>query len=380
VSRNKRVVVAMSGGVDSSVAAALLVEQGYEVVGMMLRLWSDDSTDETAENRCCSLEAVDDARRVAAHLGIPFYLINAEHEFKSTVVDFFVGEYAAGRTPNPCLECNRHIRFGFLLERALALGAYYLATGHYARVRVIPLTPTFGSLSPNGRGGQGARGEYQLLKAVDPAKDQSYVLSVLGQRDLTYALFPLGELTKPQVRELARQRHLPVAEKAESQELCFLADGNYRGFLARHQPEALVPGPIVDQSGLVLGQHQGLPLYTIGQRKGLGIVRATTEGRPYYVLALDTARNALVVGEVEGLARRELNGRNVNWTAGEPPAGPIHAGVKIRYKAVEAAAEVTPLPGCRVRVIFDQPQRAVTPGQAVVFYAGEVCLGGGIIE
>jgi tRNA-specific 2-thiouridylase len=355
----------MSGGVDSSVAAALLVEQEYEVVGMMLRLWSDDLAGETTENRCCSPEAVDDARRVAAHLGIPFYLINAEEEFKSRVVDFFIAEYAAGRTPNPCLQCNRHIRFGFLLERALAFGADYLATGHYARIRL----PKSAETSEVCQG-------YQLLKGVDSAKDQSYVLSVLGQHELAHALFPLGELTKPQVRELARQRGLRVAEKAESQELCFLADGNYRSFLARHRPEALVPGPIVDQAGHVLSQHQGLPLYTIGQRKGLGIAT----GQPLYVLQLDPTRNALVVGGTEGLARRELTGRNVHWIAGEPPAGPLRVGARIRYKAVEAPAEVTPLPGRRARVVFDRPQRAVTPGQAIVFYDGQVCLGSGMIE
>ncbi len=352
----RRVVVAMSGGVDSSMAAALLLQQGYAVIGIMLRLWADHSAGEPVENRCCSLEAMDNARRVAAHLGIPFYLINAEAPFKSVVVDYFTAEYAAGRTPNPCLRCNRHIRFGFLLERALALGANYLATGHYARVRRRD-------------------GLFELLKGVDPHKDQSYALAMLTQEQLARVLFPLGELTKAEVRRLAHERGLPVADRPESQELCFLSDGSYRGFLARHAPQALVPGPILDADGRELGRHQGLPLYTIGQRKGLGIA----VGEPRYVVAMDTTRNALIVGPVEGLLSRGLVAHGVNWIAGHPPAGPVRVTAKIRYRAPDQPATATPLDDDRVQVTFDQPQQAITPGQAVVLYQGDVCLGGGII-
>jgi len=353
------VVVAMSGGVDSSVAAALLVEQGYDVIGMMLRLWADPTVEDGAENRCCSLEAVDDARRVAAILNIPFYLINAEPEFKSHVVDFFIQEYVAGRTPNPCLNCNRYVRWQFLLNRALALDAVAMATGHYARVER-----------------REANGQFVLLKALDLQKDQSYVLHVLGQHELAHALFPLGAYTKVAVREMARQRGLPVAEKRESQELCFLADNDYRRFLGTYAPAALVPGAILDTEGRMLGQHHGLPLYTIGQRKGLGIAL----GEPRYVLALDRNRNALIVGPEQALARHELMARNVNWISGAPPPELIRVEAKIRYRATPAPATVTPLPDARARVEFDVPQRAVTPGQAVVFYQGDVCLGGGIIE
>jgi tRNA-specific 2-thiouridylase len=346
----------MSGGVDSSMAAALLVEQGYEVIGIMLRLWADDSAGEPVENRCCSLQAMDDARRVAARLGIPFYLINAEAPFKSIVVDYFTAEYAAGRTPNPCLRCNRLIRFGFLLERALALEADCLATGHYARVRQRD-------------------GCFELLKGVDRRKDQSYALAMLTQSQLAHALFPLGELTKAEVRRLARERGLPVAERPESQELCFLGDGNYRGFLARHAARSLIPGPILDLEGRELGQHRGLPLYTIGQRKGLGIA----VGEPRYVVAMDTARNALIVGPPAALLRRSLVAHEMNWIAGRPPQGPIRVTAKIRYRAPDRPATATPLDDDRVQVAFDEPQRAITPGQAVVLYQGDVCLGGGII-
>lgn len=357
MSERERVVVAMSGGVDSSVAAALLVEQGYEVIGIMLRLWADDAAGGEVENRCCSLQAVDDARRVAAHLGIPFYLISAEAPFKSIVVDYFLEEYAAGRTPNPCLRCNRHIRFGFLLERALALGADYLATGHYARVRRRD-------------------GQMELLRGADANKDQSYALAMLTQAQLAHALFPVGHLTKEEVRRLARERGLLVAEKRESQELCFLGDGDYRPFLARHAPHALIPGPILDLDGRQVGQHQGLPLYTIGQRKGLGIAL----GEPRYVVAMDVARNALVVGPAEALQSQTLVARQVNWIAGSPPDSPIRVRAKIRYRAADVWATASPLANGRVRLVFDQPQRAVTPGQAVVMYQGDVCLGGGIIE
>ena len=354
--RKPRVVVAMSGGVDSSVAAALLVEHGYDVIGMMMRLWSEDCG-EGGSNRCCTPAQMADARRIAGQLGIPFYVIDTQDVFRQTVVQFFIDRYAAGETPNPCLECNRHIRFEWLLNHALALGADYLATGHYARTQ----------RDPDGR--------IRLLMARDPAKDQSYVLSVLTQEKLRHALFPIGEFTKPEVRALADRFGLPTAQKRDSQDLCFLADGDYRRFLAQHAPDAVRPGPIVARDGRVLGQHTGLPNYTIGQRKGLGI----SAPEPLYVLETDASRNALIVGTREELGNIGLVAGRVNWVSGEAPVEPFRAQVKIRYKAHPAPATVIPLPDDRVRVRFDAPQHGITPGQGAVFYDGEECLGGGII-
>jgi len=363
----------MSGGVDSSVAAALLVEQGYEVVGIMLRLWSEGETptlDQEApshirSNRCCTPEDTTLARRVADQLGIPFYLVNVADSFKRLVVDGFIAQYAAGRTPNPCFNCNRHVRFHVLLDKALGLGALKLATGHYARIRP--------SLDPS-RGE--AETKFQLLRAVDLNKDQSYVLSVLNQDQLSHAMFPLGELTKPQVREIAARKGLPVADKAESQDLCFVAEGGYRGFLARNAPDALRPGPVRDTSGRVVGHHLGLALYTIGQRKGIGIAGPEA----LYVIALDAAENAVIVGTARELGRSECTALGVNTVSGEIPAAPFRATAKIRYKAREAPCTVVPLPDSAARVYFDQAQRDITPGQGIVFYDGESVLGGGIIS
>ncbi|HEU5344286.1 MAG TPA: tRNA 2-thiouridine(34) synthase MnmA [Ktedonobacterales bacterium] len=367
-----RVVVGMSGGVDSSVAAALLKEQGYDVIGIMLRLWSeppvigDDGVEVVAENKCCSLESVNDARRVAAALDIPFYVINVEQPFQRTIVDFFFDEYAAGRTPNPCLRCNRHIRFTLLLERALALGAEYLATGHYARVDDDPAT-----------------GQRRLRQGVDAAKDQSYMLHVLSQNQLRHALFPLGEYTKPQVRALAAERGLPVATKAESQEICFVAANDYRGFMRRYAETtgraAPRPGPILDAAGKQVGQHQGLAYYTVGQRKGLGV----TAREPLHVLRLDPAQNAVVVGSAAELARDAFTVRQTTWTSDSAPSAPFTAQVKLRYKAPLVGATITPLAEGRAEVRLDAPARAITPGQAAVFYGGaegDEALGGGLIE
>ncbi len=366
-----RVVVGMSGGVDSSVAAALLKEQGYDVVGIMLRLWSepspeDDDGEPAAENKCCSIESMSDARRVAAALDIPFYVVNVEEPFRETIVDYFFDEYAAGRTPNPCLRCNRYIRFTLLLERAIALGADYLATGHYVRVDDDPAT-----------------GLRRLRRGFSDEKDQSYVLHVLSQEQLRHALFPLGEYTKPQVRQMAADRDLPVATKAESQEICFVAKNDYRGFLKRYADSTgrALPGsgPILDESGHVLGQHAGLSAYTVGQRKGLGV----TSRVPLHVLRLDSARNAVVVGPGAALERGSFGVRQTTFTSGVVPSEPFPAWVKVRYKATPQPALVTPLAGGRAEVRLEQPQRAVTPAQAAVFYGGtdgDEVIGGGLIE
>ena len=385
-----RIVVAMSGGVDSSVAAALLKEQGHEVIGIMLRLWSepgviedeDDGVERVVQNKCCSLESVDDARRVARMLDIPFYLVNVEQEFKDRIVDSFYEDYVAGRTPNPCLNCNRHIRFTVLLNRALALNADYLATGHYVRVDDDPIT-----------------GKRRLRRAVDREKDQSYVLHVLNQFQLAHACFPLGGYTKPQVRAMAAERGMTVATKAESQEICFVAKNDYRGFIDRYAVtreaemaspvgagvagSALIsipkPGPIYDQQGNTLGRHRGLAYYTIGQRKGLGV----TSREPLHVLKIDSAHNSLVVGSASALEQREFMVGKMHYLSGEAPTDPFEALVRIRYKALEQPALVTPLEGNRVQVTMVDPQRSITPGQAAVFYGGEggeEVLCGGIIE
>jgi tRNA-specific 2-thiouridylase len=349
------VVVAMSGGVDSSVAAALLVEQGYEVIGIMLHLWSEPGPG--ADNRCCTPEAVKDARRVARALGIPFHLLNSARRFQEQVVEYFVQEYASGHTPNPCLACNRHVKFGYLLDMALSLGATYLATGHYARIRQVDE-------------------QYQLLRGIDPDKDQSYVLYMLGQQQLRRVLFPLGAYTKPEVRQIAARLNLPVADKQESQDICFVRDQDYRRFLRDHAPGAVRPGPILDRTGRQLGQHQGLPYYTIGQRRGLGIAWP----EPLYVLAIDTAHNALIVGPASQLGQRSLEVKDVSFVAGSHPSLPMSVTIKIRYTGDEVAATLHPGDKGTIRVTLDAPLRDVTPGQGAVFYRNELVLGGGIIS
>jgi tRNA-specific 2-thiouridylase len=352
----RTVVVGMSGGVDSSLAAALLVQRGYRVIGMMLRLWSEPG--EGQYNRCCTPDAMAQARRVASMLGIPFYAVDARDDFHTNVVKTFLDGYSRGITPNPCLACNRRIRWGLLMDRARLFGADLLATGHYARLERTP------------------QGRIRLLRARDEWKDQSYVLSVLNQEQLAHTLLPLGDFTKAEVRGMAREMGLPVADRPESQDLCFLGRSDYRTFLLRHAPEVRQPGPIFDARGNLLGEHDGLAFYTIGQRKGLRIAAP----QALYVLEKDLERNALVVGTRGELGRSELIADQVNWIAGAPPVGVFRAQVKIRYKADLAWGMVTPEGSDGMRIVFDQPLRDVTPGQAAVVYVGDECLGGGIIS
>jgi tRNA-specific 2-thiouridylase len=351
-----KVAVAMSGGVDSSVAAALLKQQGYEVIGMMLRLWSDTGREDS--NRCCTPDSQVLARRVAAKLDIPFYMVDAKGIFYSTVVQSFLDGYAQGVTPNPCLVCNRLIKWDFLFKHALALGAEFLATGHYA---IKQKTET---------------GTWQLRRSVDRSKDQSYVLHMLTQEKLARALFPVGEHPKPEIRDLARSFGLPTAARADSQDLCFLAGEDYREFLRRNAPGIGHSGPIVTRSGQTLGDHQGLAYYTIGQRKGLGVASPV----PLYVLEKDAARNTLIVGAEDELGCSTLLANGINWIAGEPPTGQFQAQVKTRYTAKDTPAGVTPLGQDKASVRFVLPQRDITPGQAAVFYVDSIVLGGGIIE
>ncbi|HQW33828.1 MAG TPA: tRNA 2-thiouridine(34) synthase MnmA [Thermoflexales bacterium] len=372
-----RVVVAMSGGVDSSVAAALLVEQGYEVIGMMLRLWAEEGLNEVGKpntNRCCAPEAVADARAIANQLGIPFYDIHAESVFKQRVVDSWVEAYARAETPNPCLNCNRSIRFGFLMQKALALGADFLATGHYAKV-----TQTMDDGRWTMAEDRPSSIVYRLHKGLDPRKDQSYVLHVLGQKDLARAMFPCGGYTKPQVRELARKFGLPTAERAESQDLCFLTQGDYRGFLTRNAPHVAAPGAIINTRGEKLGTHEGLPFYTVGQRKGIGIAATSSNTKPMFVLRMDAASNALIVGTAEELGARRIRARVMHYVSGEVPSAEMQCMVKVRYKAKEMPATLRPCADGGAVIEFDEPSRDATPGQAAVAYVGDEVIGGGII-
>jgi tRNA-specific 2-thiouridylase len=359
--RGERVVVGMSGGVDSSVAAALLVTAGHDAVGVTMRVWPWRESEEATSRfgSCCGSEAVDDARRVAAALGIPYYLLNMADEFDRAVIGPFAESYRRGRTPVPCVACNADLKFGTLLARAQAWDAAAVATGHYARVAH-----------------DAARDRWVLRRARDARKDQSDFLWPLTQAQLAAARFPVGELTKDEVREHARRLGLATADKPESQEICFVPDGDYAAFVERQAPAADRSGPILDRDGRRLGEHAGIHRYTVGQRKGLGV----TSPRPLYVLSVHPETRAVVVGEQAALDGAKLLGKKVNWLSVPPPCRPLRARVKVRYRHLEAAATVTPLPHRRVEVHFDEPQRAITPGQAAVFYDGDVCLGGAWIE
>ena len=363
------VAVAMSGGVDSSTVAALLLQQGRPVVGLTMQLWNQRRLPELqgdgpAQHRCCSLDDVYDAKRVAQHLNFPHYVVNFEEQFERRVVRPFVEQYLAGRTPIACTNCNTDVKFEPLLRMARQIGAERLATGHYARIRRDEAT-----------------GRYQLLRARDDSKDQSYFLWGLTQEQLSRSEFPLGELTKEEVRNLARTAALPVADKPESMELCFVPNGNYVQFIHAYARETGKPlndqeGDIVTKDGTVIGRHTGVHNYTIGQRKGLGFAT----GKPIYVLAIDPERNRIIVGEDDALRATRFEIENVNWVSITDPAAPLRAHVKIRHKHEPAPARVQVLPDFRAHITFDEAQRAITPGQAAVLYDGNVVLAGGWIK
>ncbi len=354
-------MVAMSGGVDSSVAAAILHEDGYQVIGVTMHVWPSDKQAGDADRfgGCCGISAVEDAKKVAHKLGIRHYVMDFRDIFAQRVIADFCHEYSLGRTPNPCIKCNQYIKFGVLLERAKELGADFVATGHYARIEA-----------------DGARKRCLLKKGLDQRKDQSYVLYPMTQEQLRHTLMPIGILNKERAREMAAQLRLSVAAKPESQEICFIPDNDYPEFLKGYIPEAARPGPILDKKGNILGEHKGILFYTVGQRKRLGI----SAEEPLYVTAIDPERNAVIAGGKEELYARELVASGLNWIAIDKPNQPFFVKAKIRYLHREAGAIVTPLGADKARVEFDEPQMAITPGQAIVFYDGDTVVGGGVIE
>ncbi|RMH68428.1 MAG: tRNA 2-thiouridine(34) synthase MnmA [Gemmatimonadetes bacterium] len=353
----RSIVVAMSGGVDSCVAAALLVEQGYDVLGMTMKTFCYGSI-ETTEKSCCSIDSINDAKSVCRQLGIRHHVIDEVETFQSTVIDNFVNEYAAGRTPNPCVICNSQLKFWDLLIRARQAGYDKVATGHYARIRYNEVS-----------------GRWELLKGRDEHKDQTYFLWDTSQEQLAHTVLPLGELTKPEVRHLARKYGFRTATKPESQEICFIPDNDTRGFLKRQLGDRLQPGEIQDEAGNVLGMHEGTPLYTIGQRKGLKLA----VGRPVYVKRIDPQNNVVVVADDDALYQKELVVERTNWISIKTLEKPLTVTAKIRYRHHGDQATLYPLDAHRARVVFETPQRAITPGQSAVFYQADVVIGGGLI-
>lgn len=352
-----RVLVAMSGGVDSSVAAALLVREGYECIGVTMQLWPENLPVEH-ESGCCSISAVEDARRVANKLGIPYYVLNFAHSFAEQVIERFAEEYLQGRTPNPCIVCNEKVKFGTFLQKALELECDYVATGHYATVEF-----------------DRERGRYVIRRGRDRRKDQSYTLYGLKQEQLSRTLLPLGRYEKGETREIARELGLITANKPDSQEICFVPEGDYRRFMERYTPESVKPGDIVDLDGNVIGRHRGISFYTVGQRKGLGIAHPT----PLYVIRLDAKNNRVVVGPKEAAQGVALLANPVNFVSVSELSGPMEVSCKIRYKSEDTAAVIEPADGGGVITRFDEPERAITPGQSVVWYQGDTVIGGGII-
>ena len=354
----KRVVVAMSGGVDSSTAAWLLKKKGYEVIGATMCIGTPDRN-KTGGNRCCGFSDIEDARRVALQLEIPFYVFQFKEEFEKEIIDYFCKEYMEGRTPNPCILCNEKLKFGSFLKRAMELGADYVATGHYARLEFDE-----------------GSGQYLLKKGIDRKKDQSYVLFSLRQDQLRHTLFPLGEFQKEEVRKMAFETGLRVYDKPESQEVCFIPQTSYHYFLSERLKEAITAGPILDREGNVLGKHKGIPFYTIGQRRGLRLAKE----KPLYVIGIDRARNAVIVGEEREVYGDTFIAHSLNWIRSQDMATPISCKVKIRYNHAGAEATLFPMGEDALEVNLKTPQKAITPGQAAVFYDGETVLGGGWIK
>src|SRR5690242_1141346 len=352
-----RIVVAMSGGVDSSVAAALLAEQGHDVIGLSMQLY-DQRGGEQTWGSCCTLDDLNDARRVAAKIGFPHYIVNFERQFRDTVISNFVREYTSGRTPLPCAHCNSELKFATLLDRARGLGAEYVATGHYARVERAP------------------DGRWLLKRSADREKDQSYFLFSLTQEQLARALFPVGTLTKPQVRAQARRLGLRVADKPDSQEICFVPDGDYATFVAKRQPSVARAGVIEDEQGHRLGSHVGIHRFTVGQRKGLGL----SSTAPLYVLRIDAEEGRVVVGPRAALERTALTASHVNWISVDAPGDWTRAEAQIRHRHRPGDGRVRAIGDGRAEFVFDTPQAAITPGQAVVFYDGDTVVGGGWID